>query len=92
MECKKCGDCCRKEGYVWWNMWDFINLADAFGMDMDDMILYLNMDVIFDDTENDVIVQTQKGACPFLSDNNTCGVYSHRATYCKQYKCWEEEI
>ncbi len=78
IDCLKCANCCKTTGPLFTNT-DIDRLAKHFRVKAAEFIdQYLRVD-----EDGDFVLQSVP--CPFLGDDNYCGVYESRPKACREY-------
>jgi len=77
-DCLQCANCCKTTGPLFTQK-DIGRISKHFRMKPGDFIdTYLRLD-----EENDYVLQ--QVPCPFLGDDNYCGIYDQRPKACREY-------
>jgi len=77
-DCLQCANCCKTTGPLFTQK-DIARISKHFRMKPGDFIdIYLRLD-----EENDYVLQ--QVPCPFLGDDNYCGIYDQRPKACREY-------
>lgn len=78
MDCLQCANCCKTTSPIFYQT-DIQRVAKALRMKPGDFVeKYLRID-----DDNDYVLISSP--CPFLDDNNYCGVYDDRPKACREY-------
>ena len=78
IQCLECANCCKTTSPIFYQT-DIDRLARALRMKPGEFILkYLRVD-----EDKDFVLQSSP--CPFLEDDNRCGVYEDRPRACREY-------
>ena len=78
IDCLKCANCCKTTSPIFRES-DIKKLSKRFKIKTHEFIAeYLKLD-----TDEDYVLRT--APCPFLWNDNTCGVYEDRPLACKEY-------
>ena len=89
-ECSQCGNCCRNHGeyaYVYLAQADVEAMAAHLGLSPR---AFLRRHCTRD--EGYVVLRMDEPACPFLGEDNRCGVYPVRPMQCRTWPFWEENL
>lgn len=88
--CTKSGNCCRNHGeysYVYLMPPEVTALAGHLELDEDVFLeRYTHQE------EGWTLLRMDEPQCPFLTEENTCGVYSARPRQCRTWPFWEENL
>ncbi len=77
-DCLQCANCCKTTGPLFTQK-DIGRISKDFRMKPGDFVdTYLRLD-----EENDYVLQ--QVPCPFLGDDNYCGIYDQRPKACREY-------
>ncbi|AKJ64151.1 YkgJ family cysteine cluster protein [Kiritimatiella glycovorans] len=80
--CRRCGQCCRRRGYVWLETHDVERLAEFLGIDTD---TFLDRFTRIAGRARDLsLIENDDGSCVFLK-NGRCEVYQARPLQCRTF-------
>lgn len=90
-ECTQCGKCCKNHGeytYVYLTERELTDIPRFLGLDRDEFLRrYCTKD------EGQLwSLRMDTPACPFLGDDNRCGIYPVRPKQCATWPFWEENL
>lgn len=89
-ECTCCGNCCRNHGgydYVYLSEEDIRAMSQELGLDRRE---FLSRWCIED--RGWISLRMDDPACPFLQEDNKCGVYGARPLQCRTWPFWSENL
>ncbi|MEM7311210.1 MAG: YkgJ family cysteine cluster protein [Planctomycetota bacterium] len=89
-ECTQCGNCCRNHGeyaYVYLAATDVAAMSRRLKLAPK---VFLERYCVLEDGM--VSLRMDRPACPFLGEDNRCGVYEVRPMQCRTWPFWEENL
>lgn len=81
--CRRCGTCCRWEGYVYLTDQDVDRLSHHLGLDVGEFTEGYTR--IGENRRALSLIDKEDGSCVFLS-GNLCGVYPARPRQCREFQ------
>ncbi len=88
--CTQCGNCCKSHGeyaYIYLMEPEVEAIAEHLGLDVETFrARHTEID------EDWTIIKTTAPACPFLEEDNRCGIYEARPVQCRTWPFWDENI
>jgi len=88
-ECTRCGDCCRRTGYVYLGSEEPARLAAHLGLELrqlEERFLQAH-----EDGSWMIVVDEAAGGCPLLA-GDLCSVEEVKPGQCRAYPFWEELV
>ena len=89
-ECTQCGNCCKIHGryaYVYLIEKDVAAISTYLGLSEEEFLArYCEMQ------DGWIVVRMDDPACPFLTEDNRCGIYPVRPKQCATWPFWEENL
>ena len=88
--CTRSGNCCRNHGdyaYVYLNEDEEAALAAHLGLSRAAF-----RERWCEDDRGWTVLRMDRPACPFLGEDQTCGVYAARPTQCRTWPFWRENL
>jgi len=89
-ECTQCGNCCRNHGdytYVYLIEKEVERMAHHLGLSQKRFL-----EDFCTEEEGWVSLRMDAEACPFLQEDNRCGVYEVRPKQCATWPFWDENL
>jgi Fe-S-cluster containining protein len=84
--CQKTGNCCRADGVVYASQIELSKMANLFGIDIN---IFKKKYVKKKNGWSILADRTHRPNC-FLTEDNSCKVYSARPEHCQTYPDWPE--
>ena len=88
--CTQCGNCCRNHGeyaFVYLTPAEVRSIASHLGLERREFLArYCTR------KDGQVTIRTDSPACPFLAQDNRCGIYAVRPMQCRSWPFWRENL
>jgi Fe-S-cluster containining protein len=88
--CTQCGNCCRNHGeysFVYLTTPEVTAIAEWLGVSRREFLAkYCTRE------DGAVTIRTDSPACPFLKEDNRCGIYPVRPKQCATWPFWRENL
>ena len=81
--CKRCGTCCREQGYVYLTDDDVDAIAASLGMDV--VAFTERYTRLTQQRKGLSLVEQDDGACIFLNEGGDCSIESVKPAQCRQF-------
>ena len=88
--CTQCGNCCRNHGeyaYVYLTRRDLADIPVYLGLERTE---FLARYCVAEDGW--ISLRMDRPACPFLTDDNRCGIYPVRPKQCQTWPFWKSTL
>jgi len=88
--CTQCGNCCRNHGeysYVYLAEADVAAIAGQLNLERDEFLA-----AYCREEDGWVSLRMDQPACPFLREDNRCGIYAARPKQCRTWPFWAENL
>lgn len=88
--CTQCGNCCRNHGeyaYVYLSEADIAAIAGHL-----DLERAAFLSAYCREEDGWVTLRMDQPACPFLAEDNRCGIYAVRPKQCRTWPFWRENL
>ena len=82
-ECKKCGNCCRVEGYVPLTTFEITKISRALGIE--EKFLINEFIRLLPDRNGLSLKEKNTGECIFLQSDNKCAIHEEKPRHCKDF-------
>jgi len=81
--CKRCGNCCKVEGYVPITQKEISKIADA--LFVEEQFFIDEFTRILPNKSGLSLTESATGACVFLQKDNKCAIHEEKPSHCRKF-------
>lgn len=83
--CNQCGECCKNRADILLSPFDLCRISKALGEPLPDVLKKYGFLYLGDTSKFPLVsleMREDDGKCPFLNDNNRCGIHMYKPSVC----------